>query len=64
MLDTFQFHLNLVSTGRLDYEGFTNYFGKCKWKLTKGSLVVVRGKKKNTLYVMEAKVHKEEINAT
>ena len=56
--------LNLISTGKLNDEGFTNSFGKSKWKLTKGSLVVARGKKQNTLYVMEAKLHKGEINAT
>ena len=56
-------HLNLISTGRLDDERFTNYFGENKWKLTKSSLVVTRGKKQNTLYVMEAKLHKGEINA-
>ena len=37
--------LNLISTGRLDDEVFTNSFGERKWKLTKGSLVVARGKK-------------------
>ena len=56
--------LNLISTDILDDEGFTNSFGESKWKLTKGSLVVARGKKHNTLYVMEAKLHKGEINAT
>ena len=55
--------LNLISTGRLDDEGLTNSFGQSKWKLTKVSLVVARGKKQNTLYVMEAKLHKREINA-
>ena len=55
--------LNLISTSRLDDEGFTNYFGESKWKLTKGSLVVARGKIHDTLYVMEAKLHKGEINA-
>ena len=55
--------LNLISIGRLDDEGFTNSFGESKWKLTKGSLVVARGKKQNTFYVMEAKLHKGEINA-
>ena len=55
--------LNLIFIGRLDDEGFTNSFGESKWKLTKGSLVVTRGKKHNTLYVMEAKLHKGEINA-
>ena len=55
--------LNLIYIGRLDDEGFTNFLGERKWKLTKGSLVVERGKKQNTLYVMEAKLHKREINA-
>ena len=44
-------------------EGFTDSFGESKRKLTKGSLVVARGKKQNTLYVMEAKLHKGDINA-
>ena len=55
--------LNLISTSRLDDEGFTNFFGENKWKLTKCSLVVARKEKLNTLYVMEAKLHKGEINA-
>ena len=54
--------LNLISTGRLD-EGFTNSFGESKWKLTKDSLIVAKEKKQNTLYVMEDKLHKGEINA-
>ena len=54
----------MISIGRLDDEEFTNSFGESKWKLTKGSLVVAREKKQNTLYVMEAKLHKGEINAT
>ena len=37
--------LNLISTGRLDDEVFTNSFGERKWKFTKGSLVLARGKK-------------------
>ena len=55
--------LNLIFIGRLNDEGFTNSFGESKWKLIKGSLVVVRGKIQNTLYVMKAKLHKGEINA-
>ena len=55
--------LNLISTGRLGDEGFTNSFSESKWKLTKGSLLVARGKKQNTFYVMEAKLQKGEINA-
>ena len=37
--------LNLISTGKLDDEGFKNTFHNGQWKLTKGSLVVARGKK-------------------
>ena len=55
--------LNLISTSRLDDEGFTNSFGESKWKLIKGSLVVEKGKKQNTFYVMEVKLNKRDINA-
>ena len=37
--------LNLISAGKLDDAGLMNYFGEGKWKLTKGSLVMARGKK-------------------
>ncbi|KAE8672557.1 hypothetical protein F3Y22_tig00111837pilonHSYRG00278 [Hibiscus syriacus] len=37
--------LNLISTGKLDDVGLINYFGQGKWKLTKGSLRMSRGKK-------------------
>ncbi|KAA8534394.1 hypothetical protein F0562_031911 [Nyssa sinensis] len=36
--------LNLISGIALDREGYMNYFGNGVWKLTKGSLVVARGK--------------------
>jgi len=38
-------HLNLISTDKLDDEGYINHFGRAKWKLTKGSLIVAKGKK-------------------
>ncbi|KAK9046035.1 hypothetical protein V6N11_051937 [Hibiscus sabdariffa] len=37
--------LNLIFVGKLDDEGFCNTFSVGQWKLTKGSLVVARGKK-------------------
>ena len=37
--------LNLISVGRLDDENYHNYFGKNEWKLTRGSMVVARGKR-------------------
>lgn len=54
--------LNLISTGRLDDEVFTNYFGESKLKLTKSSLVIARWKKMNKLCVTQAKLQKREIN--
>ena len=42
--------LNLISTSELDGGGYTNQFGEGKWKLTKGSLVLAKGRKVNTLY--------------
>ncbi|URE40384.1 hypothetical protein MUK42_35170 [Musa troglodytarum] len=56
-------NVRMRNNGRLDDEGFTRYFGESKWKLTKDSLVVARGKKLNSFYIMEAKLHKGEINA-
>ncbi|KAF7129225.1 hypothetical protein RHSIM_Rhsim10G0050800 [Rhododendron simsii] len=55
--------LNLISAGKLDDEGYKNQFGDGKWKLSKGSLVVARGKKSSTLYLMQAKLSKGEVNA-
>ena len=54
--------LNLISVGKLDDKGFANSFDNDKWKLTKGSLVLARGTKENSLYVMQAKLNKGEIN--
>ena len=54
--------LNLISTGRLDDEGFCNTFSNGKWKLTKGSLVVARGKKYSKLYFIQAKLSQDVVN--
>ncbi|KAK0597296.1 hypothetical protein LWI29_023800 [Acer saccharum] len=48
--------LNLISTSKLDDEGFCNTFSDGHWKLTKGSMIVARGKKCSSLYFMQAKV--------
>ncbi|KAL5764004.1 hypothetical protein ACOSQ2_016598 [Xanthoceras sorbifolium] len=42
---------NLISIGQLDREGYCITFSGCEWKITKGALVVARGKKCGTLYV-------------
>ncbi|KAE8664296.1 hypothetical protein F3Y22_tig00112801pilonHSYRG00056 [Hibiscus syriacus] len=38
-------------TGQLDGEGYSTTFSGCEWKITKGALVISRGKKTDTLYV-------------
>lgn len=54
--------LNLISTGKLDDAGLENHFGGGKWKLTRGNLIMARGKKEGSLYVTQAKLCKEEVN--
>jgi len=51
------FRLYLISTGTLDEEGYHNYFGDGKWKLSKNSLIVAKGKKMG-LYMSQVKVIK------
>ncbi|KAG8370027.1 hypothetical protein BUALT_Bualt14G0075000 [Buddleja alternifolia] len=55
--------LNIISTGQLDDDGYVSNFGEGKWKLTKGSLITTKGKKKNSLYLMQAKLSNGEVNA-
>ena len=55
--------LNLISTGVLDDEGYKNEFYGGKWKLSKGSLVLARGKKESTLYSTQAKVSRGDVNS-
>lgn len=55
--------LNLISTGRLDDEGFHSSFGDGKWKLSRGSMVVARGDKSSSFYWMQGKVCKDIVNA-
>uniref|UniRef100_A0A3Q7GYL8 Retrovirus-related Pol polyprotein from transposon TNT 1-94-like beta-barrel domain-containing protein n=1 Tax=Solanum lycopersicum TaxID=4081 RepID=A0A3Q7GYL8_SOLLC len=48
--------LNLLSANVLDKEGYKHTFGEGKWKLSKGSLTVARGKLCCTLYKTHLKV--------
>ncbi|KAE8725120.1 Polyadenylate-binding protein 7 [Hibiscus syriacus] len=41
---------NLISIGQLDGEGYSTTFSGCEWKITKGALVIARGKKTGTLH--------------
>ncbi|KAK9005266.1 hypothetical protein V6N11_042709 [Hibiscus sabdariffa] len=56
--------LNLISAERLDDGGFCNTFSDGQWKLTKGSLVVARGKKSSNLYLMQASTSGDTVNVT
>lgn len=56
--------LNLNSTGKLDDDDLMNYFGEGKWKLAKGSLIMARGKKVGSLYILQAMLCKGEVNIT
>ncbi|KAL0551899.1 hypothetical protein IC582_010991 [Cucumis melo] len=54
--------MNLISTGKLDDEGFCNTFDNGIWKLTKGSMVIASGQKFSSLYYMDAKIIDYDIN--
>lgn len=41
---------NLLSIGQLDTEGYSVTFGCSGWKITRGAMIVARGKKDGTLY--------------
>nr|KYP41936.1 Retrovirus-related Pol polyprotein from transposon TNT 1-94 [Cajanus cajan] len=43
----------LISLGMLDVQGYQVIFGDGQWKVVKGNLVVARGWKKRTLYMVE-----------
>ncbi|VFQ97665.1 unnamed protein product [Cuscuta campestris] len=57
-----EFQFNLISAGGLDEDGYASRLGEGKWKLTKGSLIVARGKKENMIYVMQAKMCRGDRN--
>ena len=43
---------SLINSRQLDDAGYTCIFGDNSWKITKGSLVVARGSKSGTLYML------------
>ena len=54
--------LNLISAGRLDDEGYTGSIRNGVMKLSKGSLIVARARKVNTMYLMNVRLCPEEVN--
>ena len=57
-----EMHFSLISVRKFDDEGYHSYLGEGKWKLTKGSLILARGKKNNTFYKTEARLVKGDAN--
>lgn len=55
--------LNLISASKLDDDGFCSTFFSGQWKLTKGAMVVAKGKKSPILYMLTAKLSKDIVNA-
>ena len=54
--------LNVISAGRLDDEGYTGSIRNGVMKFSKGSLIMDRAQKINTLYLMHARICWEEVN--
>ena len=40
-----EIRLNIISTRKLDEAGMINQFGADRWKLSRGSMIIARGKK-------------------
>lgn len=59
-----EMRLNLISAGKLDDMGMINQFGGGRWKLSKGSMTVARGKKEGSLYITQGKINKGETNVS
>ena len=55
-------YFHIISTSRLDDDGYCNIFNKGQWKITKDSLVVARGKKCSSLYLLQASIWNNLVN--
>nr|KYP40135.1 Retrovirus-related Pol polyprotein from transposon TNT 1-94 [Cajanus cajan] len=54
--------LNLISVQELDEYGYHNYFGNGKWKCTRGTFMIAKGEKQNTLYWTSTKFSTPQAN--
>lgn len=55
--------LNLISVGKLDDDGYCSIFRNGQWKFTRGAMIVALAQKFSTLYMLDANLSKEIINA-
>ena len=62
MFDIPEVRLNLISVGRLDDKGYTSSIRNDVMKFYKGSLIVARARKTNTIYLMHARLCHNELN--
>lgn len=53
----------MISTGRLDDDGYCGSFGDNQWKITKGSIIIALAKNSCGLYWLEASVNTDHVNA-
>ena len=52
---------SLILAGQLDDKGYTCIYGDNSWKISKGSLVVARGTKSGTLYMLHVNFVKDHV---
>jgi len=57
-----EMRLNLISTGKLDDVGFISHFATGKWKLAKGNLVIAKGSKEGSIYIIQGRICSGEAN--
>jgi hypothetical protein len=55
--------LNLICAGLLDGEGYTSTLGDGIWKLTRGSLIMARGKRSLNLYIAHPKISRDSVHS-
>ncbi|GAA0165653.1 hypothetical protein LIER_20998 [Lithospermum erythrorhizon] len=56
------FRMNLISSEKLDDQGYTNIFGKGQWKLVKDSQIIAKGMRVGALYRSKLEVINNHIN--
>lgn len=54
--------LNLISVRKLDADDYCNTFVNRLGKLTKASLIVAKGTRSSSLYVLHAKIYNHVVN--
>ena len=53
--------MSVILTGQFDDKGYTCVYGDNSWKISKGSLIVARGTKSSTLYMLHVNSVKDHV---